>query len=119
MGSQDRYISGRPGLNAIAVIAVIGLCVWVSNCVDFSSDRPTRAAASSPTDTPRLRASAADVVTSAGYWCPTPTSLLPRSMFDLDANQYEFSLTCDDGSRVARYAITMDPDTGVGTVSRS
>lgn len=112
MGTQDRYVSGRPGLNVLAVIVVIGLCVWVSNCVDFGSKKAPYIAPSRA-DTPQLRAMAAELARSSGYWCDTPTKLTERS---ITPNRYDVILVCDGGDKYARYEISVNPNTGSGSV---
>lgn len=69
-------------------------------------------------DTPSMRQEMARIVRDRGYWCETPVHALPASMLGLDSNRWEIDLTCDDGSRVARYRVVVDPDTRDATVRR-
>jgi len=105
---------GKPGFNILVAVAVIGVCVWVSQCVDF--DTSDARSAKSQVDTAGLRTQAADVVRAAGYWCDPPTELR-EGLWGQSANRTAYVLVCDDGAdRFARYEIAMNPTTGAGSV---
>lgn len=100
----------------IVIISLLVMGVPLLRACTSSAPEPSATAAAygesgHAIDTPTFRREMAGVVRERGYWCETPVHALPASMLGLDPNRYEIDLTCDDGVRVARYRIEIDPDT--------
>ncbi|ESQ85437.1 hypothetical protein AEAC466_04540 [Asticcacaulis sp. AC466] len=96
-----------------AILLLFAILYGVFGCFKPKHHNPVITHADT-TDTPVKRKAAADTVTASGYWCPVPTALYDTS--PLGSGWKQYTLTCEEGGRMARYQIRMTPEGAHGTV---